>query len=715
MTNLSEDKLSWVTGSFDRPTVSALVIVAVALVVTVAAYGPGLPGPLFLDDVPQLQGLIDQNADDPATLLDQYITSSSGPFGRPVAMATFVGSAVAHGADIWWWKYQNVMIHLISGLLVFWLTSLLFRARRRHDDAWLWVTGAVAAAIWLLHPLHVSTVLFTVQRMTELSVLFVLGGLICYVKGRQRLLANDAKGWILIGLGFVVFFPLGVLSKESALMFPAYCSLIEIFIFRFEGRAAAPKQVKLFHGAIALGFSLAAVYLLANFSALVTDAYAVRDFGLFERLYTECRVMVRYLSQILLPVQSRMGFFHDDIQVSTSLVAPFTTLLSAIVLVALAAGAVRLRTRLPLLAFGVLFFLLSHALESSIFALELMFEHRNYLPSIGIIIAAVAALQALIKNPRALILMVVLGLSGLSLLTLQRATTWASPASMYQFMHYAHPQSPRLNLIFANFYTAAENYGEARKSLAAMTTGLGPAVHGLFLDCVQHGQVHEKDIRDVALRPGGWLSGHVASSVEVLAQASFEGKCSVPKEASVQLIDHILALPARSVTDQQTLLISKARILESQNDLDAAVGALRSAYELRPDSALPLYLAAHSLSVAGRLDEAAEILSSAYEVERTSRRHNKGIARTIYLNIGNLYTADGEIEKAISVYSEAILSIPNEALFYVKKTDLLIRLQRYDDARRTLTGLRTLDAMDIGQHEGVARQQERFLEGLGSE
>ena len=181
-------------GSIDRHGVLSLATFAGALVVAVAAYAPGLSGPLFLDDLQQLQGMIQNSGAEPDVLFDQHIIRTSGPFGRPVAMASFVGSAISHGPDTWWWKYENVMFHLITGLLVFWLTALLLTACAQPDQRHAWLVAAAAAAFWLLHPLHVSTVLYTVQRMTELSSLFVFAGLVCYVKGRQRQVKLETNG-----------------------------------------------------------------------------------------------------------------------------------------------------------------------------------------------------------------------------------------------------------------------------------------------------------------------------------------------------------------------------------------------------------------------------------------------------------------------------------------------------------------------------------------
>jgi hypothetical protein len=397
--------------------------------------------------------------------------------------------------------------------------------------------------------------------MTELSTLFVLAGLVSYVKGRRAQEQSVAKGWLLIVLGFGVFFPLAVLSKENALLFPVYCTLIEFIVFRFKGGATVQKQAKEFQGFLILGYVSVAVYVLVNFSSRFMTGYAVREFTLLERMLTEARVLVLYIAQLLRPIQSQMGFFHDDLILSTGLFAPITTLLSLVFLFALIGSAIYLRKRLPLYAFGILFFFAAHALESSVFSLELMFEHRNHLASFGIIIALVAVASVAINAQRAKILIVVLGLCGLSFLTYQRATTWSSAPTMYDFMYYAHPKSPRLNYIFADVYSGIEDYERARQALVNITPGLGTGVYELYLDCLEFKQLGPTAISDVVQISGGKLDGHVVANMKLLAEAVLERRCPVPKQSIVPLIDHVLTLPYRTGVDQQVLRNFRKRLL----------------------------------------------------------------------------------------------------------------------------------------------------------
>ena len=128
---------------------------------------------------------------------------------------------------------------------------------------------------------------------------------------------------------------------------------------------------------------LTAVYLYFRqgghlFSFL--GGYQKRVFTLEQRLLTEPRVIWFYLSLLFYPIPSRLSLVHD-FAISQSLLEPVTTLISVLAIVALLLGATVYARRWPLIAFCVIFFFLNHLIESTILPLELVFEHRNYIPS----------------------------------------------------------------------------------------------------------------------------------------------------------------------------------------------------------------------------------------------------------------------------------------------------------------------------------------------
>src|SRR5579885_1206362 len=172
----------------------------IALVLLCARlYWPGLGGPLIFDDFPQLSPLL---VLDPGPQLDWrgYVTSNSGLLGRPVAMASFLMNALGSGPDISAWKYTNVMIHLLTGLVLIWLSACLFAARQRGAMRPLpaWTPALVVGGSWMLHPLHVSTVLSSFNAWRSSRRFSVLPA--CCVTGRggdcrSPVIKADIRWW----------------------------------------------------------------------------------------------------------------------------------------------------------------------------------------------------------------------------------------------------------------------------------------------------------------------------------------------------------------------------------------------------------------------------------------------------------------------------------------------------------------------------------------
>ena len=121
---------------------------------------------------------------------------------------------------------------------------------------------------------------------------------------------------------------------------------------------------------------------------LFLGGYEGRDFDLLQRLLTQARVLFLYLGLLLIPDIRRFGLYHDDLVTSTGLFDPSSTFLAvvawAVIVVFILWGA---RRRAPW-AFASAWFLVGHGMESTIVPLEQMHEHRNYVPSVGIWIAA---------------------------------------------------------------------------------------------------------------------------------------------------------------------------------------------------------------------------------------------------------------------------------------------------------------------------------------
>jgi tetratricopeptide (TPR) repeat protein len=286
--------------------------------------------------------------------------------------------------------------------------------------------------------------------------------MISYIKGRCILDAMPTRGWLLIYASVLLFLPLGWFSKENAGLLPLFLLVIELTFFRFVTSQKRQRiGLYLFYTLfLALPALLALIYIF-QYAGNFHGGYSNRHFTLAERLLTEPRVIWLYIRMILLPAPSVFGLFHDDISISTTLTNPATTLVALIGLAGLFVMALASINRAPILAFGLLFFLAGHLMESTFIPLELMFEHRNYLPSIGLLLPlfyylACAGEAGKYKKSRLALMSLFILLFALQ--THFRAWQWSDNVRLYLTDVQYHPNSARAN------YEAGKVYGQRLES-----------------------------------------------------------------------------------------------------------------------------------------------------------------------------------------------------------------------------------------------------------
>ena len=371
---------------FEKPMFHRLIWLFLLAAVT-AIYIPSLSGGFLFDDIPNIvdNSAVHLAAFDYANLRNTLSGVSAGPLGRPVSVISFALTHLFFGLDPFAFKAINLAIHAINGILVGGLVALLLKnlhlaGLSDRTRTWLpiWV-----AAVWLIHPIHFIAISMAVQRMTLLAGTFTLLALIAHFKAMHANRASSARWWLLVG--WVVFWPLAFLSKESALLFPAF-AMLAAWISSQNGAGSKVSRKYLLLGGTVFVLMGAAMFLLLGWSWLQAG-YAMRDFTLMERLLTQARVLWFYLAQTLLPSYSRFGLYLDWYPVSKGLLEPLTTLLALLGWGVILSLAFRYRHRWPIVAFGLMWFLVGHSLESTFVPLEIAHEHRNYLAALGPILA----------------------------------------------------------------------------------------------------------------------------------------------------------------------------------------------------------------------------------------------------------------------------------------------------------------------------------------
>ncbi|MBK6660854.1 MAG: hypothetical protein IPG43_23185 [Proteobacteria bacterium] len=409
------------------------------LAAVMLVYLPGVGGGFVFDDYHTIvDNLALADADKSLSALFDAAMSGvgTGPLARPLAMLSFALNRALTGLAPEPFKITNLVIHALNALLV-WafmariVPSLAPRAPRA--SAWL------VAALWALHPINLTSVLYVVQRMTSLSATFVLLTLVLYITARRRQLRGlpVPRVWSLLGAGLVL---LALLAKETALSLAFYLLLIEWLVIR-GARTTMSATLRRRLGALALAVLVAGLWY---FVREVEPGYRGREFTLGERVLSEARVMFLYLRLLLVPTPDAFALFHDDLALSRGWLQPPTTVLAVVGLAVISAWALARREARPWLAFGWAWFLLGHLLEGSIIPLELAHEHRNYLPGLGVLTAGTLAFAELLATPRRRVGAAALALLLLAAVTFTRATLWASPSALVESDLRHHPHSPRL-------------------------------------------------------------------------------------------------------------------------------------------------------------------------------------------------------------------------------------------------------------------------------
>jgi hypothetical protein len=515
--------------------------------------------------------------------IKHFFYTITGPLGRPVSMATFVGNALLSG-DLFYWKFVNLVIHIACGFLIYLVLDRLLTIGRRvfQEEKSISLIPFCISIVWLLHPLHVSTVLYTVQRMTQLSTLFTLAALLTYLVARQRQL-NNQRFLLYQVITWTVLFPLGIFSKENALLFPVFLILIELFYIN--SQKLSNKKVLLMMSAF-LGSGLA--FCIAKADQIVAG-YIRRDFSLLERLMTEPRVLVDYIGMLLLPAQQRMGFMHDDYVISKGLLDPWTTSISILLILFLISTAFYIRKKMPLVSLGIVFFFAGHALESTVLSLELVFEHRNYLPSLGVFMAVAGLVRHFVESK-------ILAVGGfgfvvviLMYITSARVETWSSEIAMDYYIGMVHPKSERMASKMAGKWAGYKEYDSARKILQPLNS-LGVKIHRLDIDCLEKKQLRDEQL-NIDMSQYKVADNYVVRGVSDIANAGLDDECEFSPAVFISFLDNILTKTVTPASNRQVVLIYKAHYLWSLGFKQKAIMVSKETYKYDGSNPIPLFMA----------------------------------------------------------------------------------------------------------------------------
>jgi tetratricopeptide (TPR) repeat protein len=365
----------------------------------------------------------------------------------------------------------NTVIHLLATVSLFFFINGLLQTKGAKNGLKFFHQGYFALAVcalWALSPLQTNAVTYLVQRMTSIASLFYFAACAFYIYARLK-----KQFWqrIIFTVWFLMAALCAFFSKENSATLPLAILFIE-FMFVSPGLfKRLIKASRWYH------WLIIAVIIILVFPPIqhkwnnLTGGFSGRHFTLSERLFTQLRIVVFYISILFLPLPGRMNLDHD-FSLSKSLVAPPATLLSLLLLTGLLVTAFHVRKKYPLIAFGIFWFYLNLILESSFIPLELIFEHRLYLPSAGFFLAVIAIIDLLLgkyakdRHPeikKIVFLIFIVIISGSSILTSLRNNDWRDRVALYRNSYEKSPQKSRAASNYAMALGRAENYDECVK------------------------------------------------------------------------------------------------------------------------------------------------------------------------------------------------------------------------------------------------------------
>jgi len=348
---------------------------------------------------------------------------------RPVANISFALNYYFSGYNLVGYHVVNILIHTACGIFLYFLAKATLQtpALRSRYEKFGWIPF-LTVFIWLVHPLQTQSVAYIVQRMNSMAAMFYVLSMLFYVKFRMSK-ASGAK-WALMA-GCVTTAVLAFGTKEITATLPLFVILYEWYFFQELSAQWVKRNFFILGGVFLLFIVIAMVYLDYDPVAGILRGYRIRDFTPMQRLLTEFRVVVFYISLLLWPNPSRLNLDHD-FALSYSLLNPATTLISITTIIALMAFACLIARKEPLLSFGIIWFFGNLIIESSIIGLELVFEHRNYLPTMFVILAIVSLAFRYLKHvlPAAIALSLVGAL--FCAWTFERNKVWADEITLYR-------------------------------------------------------------------------------------------------------------------------------------------------------------------------------------------------------------------------------------------------------------------------------------------
>ena len=564
---------------------------------------------------------------------------------RPVACLSFALNHYFGGLDVFGYHLVNISIHLLSSIFLFLFIyhTLNLPSLKTKYASHSYFIALLATILWTINPVHTQAITYLVQRMASMAGMFCIMSMYFYLKARTT--EPGGKKLLFLILCFVSF-AMALGSKENSAILPLSIFLYEILLLQKITGQNLRKNLRLFFtvmGAILiLGFTY--IYIQGGNIFSFLNGYENRPFTLAQRLLAEPRIIIFYISLLLYPMPNRLNIAHS-FQISTSLFNPISTVLSIILIAGAIGYAVYSAKKQPLFSFCILFFFLNHVIESTIFPLELIFEHRNYIPSmlfflpIAIGFCNLLELYVMKRTMKHIIsVFIILLLIGLGHSTFMRNFTWKNEKTLWIDAVEKAPDQFRPHHNLGRYY---QDHGHQEEAISEYKKALSRSV------------LHRKNEIAVTYYNLGNIYGDLRDYEK--ARYFYERAKDIDP-------------------DYLPVYVNIAAVLDREGKYALAHDYLVKVIRFRPDSIEANYNLGFHYLREGQPEKAIPHL------QRLS--DNKQFGDRVLLYLGIAFKQKGQLGRAVTYFKMAMEKNPRNIKLYLHLAEIFYRIGDHKQAKR---------------------------------
>lgn len=313
---------------------------------------------------------------------------------RPITSLSLMFNYAVGGLNVVGWHIFNLSFHIANSILVYvlilWTVTLpVFKERYRGKAKGMALFGALLFGV---HPIQTEAVTYIIQRAEVLAAFFFLSAFLLFIRGTQK---NDRLGYYVLAL---ITSLCAIGSKEWAVTLPA---MLLLYDYMFLSEKSLKNVVKRWSAYVLLFLPwVLGAYILSLYQGSTSSGFSMSGtHGItpWTYLLTSLNVIWTYIRLLILPINQNLDYAYP---LATTLFE-FPTLLSLIghiIVIGAAFWAYKKKGWL-LAPFGIAwFYLILSPTQSFVPILDLIFEHRLYMPSLGFFLAFIAGYEVLFSR-----------------------------------------------------------------------------------------------------------------------------------------------------------------------------------------------------------------------------------------------------------------------------------------------------------------------------